>query len=216
MYKWEKSAVIRGFPNTENTSKCLARPEKSYGDLYFDTSSYKFENQRVLRYIRPVKKVILCACNWSNRIVGYFGFFYDRGLFHHHLMNIENIFYEKVGHQRYSSIMNHNHLKLIKRMIIFDDSTTRNDRWKKDKLSAFREVFEMFKEQCGRNYWPDDILAMDETLYPTRWSIGLKTYNKNKLAKYGLHFQSLRNARKPYVITPFLTVGNRKLLLMFI
>ena len=63
LYKWEKSAVIRGFPNTANTSKCLARPEKSYGDLYFDTSSYKFENQRVLRYIRPGKKVILCACN---------------------------------------------------------------------------------------------------------------------------------------------------------
>ena len=38
LYKWKKSAVIRGFPNTANTRKCLARPEKSYGDHCFDTS----------------------------------------------------------------------------------------------------------------------------------------------------------------------------------
>ena len=70
---------------------------------------------------------------------------------------------EKVGHQIYSSILSFN--RFIKRMITFDDSTTRNDRWKKDKFSASRELFEMFNKQCARNYSPDDFLAIDATRY---------------------------------------------------
>ena len=37
------------------------------------------------------------------------------------------------------------------------------------------------------------------TLYPTRGSIGFKTYSKDKPIKYGLNFQSLGSARKAYV-----------------
>ena len=70
---------------------------------------------------------------------------------------------EKVGHQIYSSILSFN--RFIKRMVTFDDSTTRNDRWKKDKFSASRELFEMFNKQCARNYSPDDFLAIDATRY---------------------------------------------------
>ena len=92
-----------------------------------------------------------------------------------------------------------NRFRLIRRMITFDDSTTRNDRWKKDKFSVFREVFEMFNKQCARRYLPDDFLAIDETLYPTRGSIGFKTCNKDKPAKYGLNFRSLRSGRKAYI-----------------
>lgn len=96
-------------------------------------------------------------------------------------MDIENLFNEKVGHRIDSSIMSFNHFK-FKRMITFDDSTARNDRWKKDKLSATREVFEIFNKQCAQNYSPDHLHAMDETSHPTRGSIGFKTYNKDKQA----------------------------------
>ena len=95
--------------------------------------------------------------------------------------------------------MSLNRFKFIKRMIIFDDSTKRNDRWKTDKFSAFREVFEMFSKQCARNYSLDDFLPKDETLYPTQWSIGFKTYNKYKPTKYGLNFRSLESPRKACV-----------------
>ena len=57
----------------------------------------------------------------------------------------------------------------------------------------------MFNKQCGRNHSPDDFLTIDETLYPTPGNIGFKTYNKDKPAKYVLHFQSLGSARKAYV-----------------
>ena len=68
-----------------------------------------------------------------------------------------------------------------------------------DKFPAFREVFEMFSKQCARNYSLDDFLPTDETLYPTQGSIGFKTYNKYKPAKYGLNFRSLESPRKACV-----------------
>ena len=93
------------------------------------------------------------------------------------VMNIENFFNEKIGYQRYSPVMSLNRFKVIKRMLTFDDSTRCNKRWKKDKFSAFREeVLEIIYKKCARNYSRDDFLAIDETLYPARGSIGFKTY----------------------------------------
>ena len=46
---------------------------------------------------------------------------------------------------------------------------------------------------------PDDYIAIDETLYPTRCVISFKTYNKDKPAKYGLNFRSLGSSRRPYI-----------------
>ena len=46
---------------------------------------------------------------------------------------------------------------------------------------------------------PDDFLAIDETLYPTRGGVSFKTYNEDKPAKYGLNFRSLGSSRHPYV-----------------
>ena len=122
--------------------------------------------------------------------------FYARGLLHRNLIDIENLFNEKVGYQIYSSVMSLNRFKFIKKMITFDDSTARNYRWKKDKFSSFRGMLDMFNKQCARNYSLDDFLAIDEALYLTPGSFGLKTYNKDNPDKYGLNFRSLVSARK--------------------
>ena len=46
---------------------------------------------------------------------------------------------------------------------------------------------------------PDDYIAMDETLYPTRGGISFKTYDKDKAAKYGLNFRILGSSRRPHI-----------------
>ena len=46
---------------------------------------------------------------------------------------------------------------------------------------------------------PDDYIAIDETLYPTRGGISFKTYNKDKPAKYLLNFRSLGSSRRSYI-----------------
>ena len=129
--------------------------------------------------------------------LAFFGVsFYARGLLHHNLIDIENLFNEKVGYRIYSSIMSLNRFKFIKKMITFDDSTARNYRWKKDKFSSFRGMLDMFNKQCARNYSLDDFLVIDEALYLTPGSFGLKTYNTDNSDKYGLNFRSLVSARK--------------------
>ena len=46
---------------------------------------------------------------------------------------------------------------------------------------------------------PGDYITINETVYPTRGGISLKTYNKDKSAKYGLNFSSLGSSRRPYI-----------------
>ena len=72
------------------------------------------------------------------------------------------------------------------------------EKWHTDTLAAFRKIFEEFNKFCAKNISPDDI-AIDKTLYPTRGGISLKTYNKDKPAKYSLTFRSLGSSRHPYI-----------------
>ena len=98
----------------------------------------------------------------------FFGLFYARGLLSYNLMLVQKLFSANVGHPSHSSIMTCNHFQFIKMMIGFDNATTRDDRWKTDKFTAFRGVSELFNNQCAKNYTPDYFLDIDETVYPTR------------------------------------------------
>ena len=84
-------------------------------------------------------------------------------------------------------------------MIVFDDAASRSKHWKTDRFAAFCDMFERFNNNCAKNMAPDDFLAIDETLYPTRDGVSFKTYNKDKPAKYGLNFRSLGSWRHPCV-----------------
>ena len=57
---------------------------------------------------------------------------------------------------------------LIKAMLTFHNPETRQERWKTDKFAAFRSGFKRFNETCTNNMSPDDYVAIDETLYPTK------------------------------------------------
>ena len=46
------------------------------------------------------------------------------------------------------------------------------------------------------NMSPDDYVAIDETLYPTRGSILFITYNKDKPGRYGLNFRNLGSSKR--------------------
>ena len=70
----------------------------------------------------------------------------------------------------------------------------------------------MFNKQYARNYSPNDFLDIDETLHPTRGSLGFKTYNKDKPAKYELNFRSLRSTRKAYVYYTIPYCGKPKII----
>ena len=58
---------------------------------------------------------------------------------------------------------------------------------KENRFAAFREFFEGVNQARAANMTPDNLLAIDKTLYPTRGGISFKVYNKNKLAKGSVH-----------------------------
>ena len=60
------------------------------------------------------------------------------------------------------------------------------------------QIFEEFNKCCAKNMSPDDYIAIDKTLCPTRGGITFKTYNKDKPAKYDLNFGSMGSSRHPY------------------
>ena len=81
---------------------------------------------------------------------------------------------------------------------MFDKSDERKEKWPYDRFTAIRDFFEGFNLNCVKHVIPSEYLSLDETLYPMRHQIGMKQYNPNKLAKYGLLFKSLNDARFPY------------------
>ena len=83
----------------------------------------------------------------------------------------------------------------------FDDISSRNTRFQHDRAAAIRDLFEYFARNCEKGMHPDMYLSLDETLYPTRVVVAFCQYNKDKLAKYGLLFQSINSAEVPYTYT---------------
>ena len=97
-----------------------------------------------------------------------------------------------------STVMSLNHFAFILQNLSFDYESTRAERWKKDRLTAIREFFEKFNNQCMLVLAPGDNLSLDKTLYPMRTQISLKQFNPRKPAKYGLLFKSVNALRYPY------------------
>ena len=73
----------------------------------------------------------------------------------------------------------------------------RQEWWRTDRFAAFREIFEEFNKCCAKMS-ADDYIVIHET-YPTRGGISIKTYSKDKPAKYGRNFRSLGSSRHPYI-----------------
>ena len=91
-----------------------------------------------------------------------------------------------------------NRFKFLFSKISFDDFETRTERWKKGRFAAIRNIFEKFNNNCGKSFIPDNLLSIDETLYPMRNKMAFKQLNSNKPAKYGLLFKSINASRYPY------------------
>ena len=142
------------------------------------------------RYLMEVTKEELLA---------FFGILCTRSLLGQNFLRLRRFFTVDVGHPIFSASMSFNRLVFIKAMISFDDANTRQERWRTDRSAPFRGIFDEFNKCCAKNMSPDDYIVVDKTLYQTRGGISFKTYNKDKLAKYGLNFRILGSSRCPYI-----------------
>ncbi|XP_068229444.1 piggyBac transposable element-derived protein 4-like [Palaemon carinicauda] len=82
--------------------------------------------------------------------------------------------------------MNERHFTLLVRVLHFDDSATRAERVKKDRLAPIRKVFDHVVANCRSNYSPGPHLTVDEKFVPFLGRCPFKMYIPNKPAKYGI------------------------------
>ena len=99
----------------------------------------------------------------------------------------------------FPAVMSLNRFQSLISHLCFDDTETRKKRWKSDRFSAFREIFEHFNDNCAKHLTPNLCTSLYETLYPMRSQIGFKQYNPDKPTKYGMLFKSLNSAGLPYL-----------------
>lgn len=82
--------------------------------------------------------------------------------------------------------------------IRFDDKSTRDIRKKSDKFAPFREIWDIFSNNCSKNYSLSEYATVDETLLSFRGKCPFKTYIPSKPDKYGLKIITLCDARTFY------------------
>ena len=128
----------------------------------------------------------------------FIGHFLYHGLYKLNTMGIRKLFSDSYGPPMFSAVMSRNRFAFILHNLSFDDESTRAERWKKDRFTAIREIFEKFNNQGMLVLAPGDYLSLDETLYLMQTQISFKECNPSKPEKYGLLFKSVNATRYPY------------------
>ena len=134
----------------------------------------------------------------SEEIRALLGLMFIRGVMKQNLRNIHKVYFHKSSNPINNATMGINPFKFLVRCIQFDDFTTNLQRWKSDRLAAFREFFRCFNENCAQLRTPWEHLAIGETLYPYRGKIVICQYNPNKPARYGILYRSISDSHYPY------------------
>ena len=108
------------------------------------------------------------------------------------------MFSDSHGHPIFTATVFKNCFRVLYQCISFDDYSTSTEHWEADHFATVRKLFELFSQNCGLALIPDDLLSIDETLYPMKNRISFKQFNPNKPVKSGLLFKSINGARYPY------------------
>ena len=132
----------------------------------------------------------------TSEMLAFVGMIYSRGLLGLANHTVDVLFNNTTGNPIFGATMSKNRFLLSH--ISFDDTATRPRRWLSDRSVAFREIFELFNENCARVMIPGAYLSLDETLYPMRSNIFFKQFNPSKPANYCMLFD-------PSILVPILT-----------
>ena len=119
----------------------------------------------------------------------------------------ESLWSNENGRQYLKATMSLMRFKMLLKFIRFDDKETRSQRRSNDKLSAFREIFELFLSRCRSSYTVGAYCTVDEQLVGFRGRCPFRVYMPNKPNKYGMKIWLLCDSENAYVFNGQIYLG---------
>lgn len=133
-------------------------------------------------------------------IKAFIGLILLAGIYRSNRMNLSDLWAsDGTGVEVFRLTMSLHRFRFLLRCLRFDDKETRSARRRVDKLAPIRELFEMFVDNCQRNYSPSEYMTIDEMLVSFRGKCPFRVYIPSKPAKYGIKIQAMADAKTFYV-----------------
>jgi len=110
----------------------------------------------------------------------------------------------------YKKVMPRNRFQQILSALRFDDFTTRNTRKEHDRLAAIREINDIMRNNCIKNYIPSESVTIDERMIAFSGKVNFRVYMKSKPDKYGIKVWVLADSNNYYVKDFQVYLGKQK------
>lgn len=160
----------------------------------------------------PIEKIILEMTNLEGRRVfqekwkpldqtdlhAYIGILVLAGVYRSKGEATASLWDEEYGRPIFRATMSLETFHMISRVIRFDNRDTRAGRRERDKLAAFRDVWDKWVEILPLLYNPGPHVTVDERLVPFRGRCPFRQYMPNKPAKYGIKMWVACDAKSSY------------------
>ncbi len=200
--------VLRNTPGVRNIAR-QAKTEVEAFSLFFDDSIINklviHTNKRIADFRDSVgaHKIVSDKVTHLHNtdfieVKALLGMMFACGLLQQNLQDVHHLFQDRIGHPIFGATMSRDRFCFLMSKLGFDNQSTRPECYHVDRFAAFCEIFEDVNQNCSKVLVPDEYLALDET---SQNRSGLKVYNKNKPARYGLLFKSINAVRYPFTFT---------------
>lgn len=127
---------------------------------------------------------------WSDvdaqEIQAYMGLLILAGVYRSKGESTRSLWDDQSGRPVFRATMSHKRFQMLCANLRFDDRLTRPYRYREDKLSAFRNMWDKWTERLPLLFNPGDDICVDEQLVPFRGRCKFRQYMPSKPAKYGL------------------------------
>uniref|UniRef100_A0A1B6CEU0 PiggyBac transposable element-derived protein domain-containing protein n=1 Tax=Clastoptera arizonana TaxID=38151 RepID=A0A1B6CEU0_9HEMI len=156
----------------------------TYTNLYIDNISVKYTRERD------------CLPTTKTELMALFGVLYLLGLRKSNRANVQEIWASNgTGIQIIRAVMSYKRFLFLLRCLRFDNTATRVDRCREDKLAAIRSILDPFVRNCVETYNPSEYVTIDEMLHAFRGRCSFIQYMPSKPAKYGIKIFALCDAK---------------------
>lgn len=200
--KTSQKNIIKSSPGPTNYSENVSSECESFLkllDIEMIDCIVTWTNKYILGIKSKYQRTRNCKLTDRSEIMGLIGILFLIGIKKAHFVNVKELWdSDGTGMEILRAAMSYKRFLFLMRSLRFDDTETRSERRKTDKLAAIRHIFESFTNNLKRAYNPTEFVTIDEMLVGFRGRCSWIQYIPSKPAKYGLKLFALCDAKTFY------------------